>query len=148
MTGQLWPDPTWAYTILSRSSTSMIWVPSESTRTCPGMEVNPNLVATKKILLMSKMIRAVWISSCPSAGYKESPGPEVKQDSRYLVRTVRFGTAFTPRKKLPQKSLLLPSLVWTEQSSLTTFPEKLCCILKHQIQELKSHRVSSATLNI
>lgn len=130
MTGQLWPDAAWAYTILPRSSISMIWVPSESTRTCPWMGVNQNLLATKKRLLMSKMIRAVWITTCPSAGYKESPSPEVKQGSMNLVRTMGFESAFTPSKNPPQKSLLLLSLVWAEQSSLRTFPKKLCCMLK------------------
>lgn len=129
MTGQLWPDPIWAYTILSISSTSMIWVPwvhkdlhRDGSKPKPGSH--------QKKLLMSKMIREVWITSCPSADYKESPSPEVKQGSRYLLRSLRFGSAFSPSKNLTQKSLLLSSSAWTEQSSLRTFPKKLCYMLK------------------
>lgn len=67
-------------------------------------------------LLLPKMIQVIWITSSLSDIYKESLRLSRVGLIRVPVSAVGFGHAFVPNENLPQKSLLLPSLVQAELS--------------------------------
>lgn len=100
-------------------------------------------------LLLPKITEVVGITASLSDVYKESLSPEAEQGGMNLGTTecngiwACFHTQQQTSPKVPATSIFSPGCI-TRQAP---FHKSCVAYLKHLIQELTSHRVSSATLS-